>query len=337
MLQLLLERGQSYEDIGSLLGLGVDDVRARARSALTEMAGEDPDADVGLTDYLLGQADPIGRADAARHLQADPEANALAAKLEAQLRLLAPSAELPDLPQARAQRQPRAEPPGQTKKETPAAVSGSGDAAAPAVGSTSLDSRQRRLIAALLAGGVLVAVIVLIATGAFGGGGDQSSTTGSGQTAKTNKVTKALLLPVGGANGRAVALFGQVKGTPVIQLTAIGLDQPAKGEAYYAWLTNSQDLDLPIGGFPVDGKGRAVAQIKVPTQALELVANETFTSMQITRTNNSEYQAAVKAAAKQKTFPPLTGTSILSGEITGPIVGAAKATAATGQTGATGG
>jgi hypothetical protein len=72
MLQLLLERGQSYEDIAGLLGGSRDDVRKRARAALEELAGEDPDREVGVTDYLLGQADPIGRADVVRHLQADP-------------------------------------------------------------------------------------------------------------------------------------------------------------------------------------------------------------------------------------------------------------------------
>ena len=73
MLQLLLEGGQSYADIGSLLGIDADEVRSRARAALTEIGGADPDAKVGLTDYLLGQADPIGRADAARQLQHDPD------------------------------------------------------------------------------------------------------------------------------------------------------------------------------------------------------------------------------------------------------------------------
>ncbi len=99
MLQLLLERGQSYEDIAGLLGGSRDDVRKRARSALEELGGSDPDREVGLTDYLLGQADPIGRADAVRHLQSDPEALALAEELTAKLRLLAPDADLPDLPQ----------------------------------------------------------------------------------------------------------------------------------------------------------------------------------------------------------------------------------------------
>src|ERR671916_1661587 len=96
MLQLLLERGQSYDDIASVLGVSSDEVRERARAALRELGGADPDAEVGLTDYLLGQADPIGRADAVRHLQADPDALALAEELEAKLRLLAPDADLPD-------------------------------------------------------------------------------------------------------------------------------------------------------------------------------------------------------------------------------------------------
>ncbi|MGI9558017.1 MAG: sigma factor-like helix-turn-helix DNA-binding protein, partial [Solirubrobacterales bacterium] len=50
MLKLLLERGQSYEDIASLLGVSVDDARTRARAALAELVGTDPDTEVGLTD-----------------------------------------------------------------------------------------------------------------------------------------------------------------------------------------------------------------------------------------------------------------------------------------------
>jgi len=83
VLQLLLERGQSYADLATLLGVGEDEVRARARAALAELAGADPDRHVGLTDYLLGQADPIGRADAVRHLQGDPADHKLASDLAA--------------------------------------------------------------------------------------------------------------------------------------------------------------------------------------------------------------------------------------------------------------
>ncbi|MGH2955987.1 MAG: hypothetical protein ACRDL6_03225, partial [Solirubrobacterales bacterium] len=109
MLQLLLAGGQGYDDIGSLLGISADEVRSRSSAALGEMGGSDPDAQLPLTDYLLGQADPIGRADAVRHLQSDPEANALAERLVSQLRLLAPKAQLPEIPAARGRR--RAAPP----------------------------------------------------------------------------------------------------------------------------------------------------------------------------------------------------------------------------------
>jgi hypothetical protein len=102
MLQLLLEGGQNYADIGSLLGVDAGEVRNRSRAALADMGGADPDAQVSLTDYLLGQADPIGRADAARHLQGDPAAAALAQRLSTQLRLIAPGAQLPELPAASA-------------------------------------------------------------------------------------------------------------------------------------------------------------------------------------------------------------------------------------------
>ena len=100
LLQLLLG-GQSYEDIGSLLGTDAAQVRERARAALTEVGGADPDAKVGLTDFLLGKADPIGRADAVRQLQNDPEANELAAEVVSRLRLLSPNAQLPEIPPAK--------------------------------------------------------------------------------------------------------------------------------------------------------------------------------------------------------------------------------------------
>ncbi len=329
MLQLLLQRGQSYEDIASLLGLGVDDVRARARAALTEIAGEDPDREVGLTDYLLGQADPIGRADAARHLQADSDANALAGKLEAQLRLLAPGAQLPDLPRAQAPRPARKAAAGQ---ERPAAKI----PAAPG----SLSGRQRRVIAGLLAGVAVLIAVALVVGGAFdgGGGGSGSSTTGEGSTSTTaangDQVTKAVLRPLDGGSGRGVALFAQVRRVPVIQVTTIGLDQLSKGDTYYVWLYKSDKLALRVGGFVVDNRGRAVTQLQVPAEAVALVANGTFKQIDVTLTADADYRAALAAARRSKTLPALTGTSVMRGDITGPLVGAANR--ATGPTGATG-
>ncbi len=317
MLQLLLERRQSYEDIASLLGIGIDEVRARARGALSEVAGTDPDREVALTDYLLGQADPIGRADAARHLAADPAANELAAKIEAKLRLLAPGARLPEIPPAPAPRRAQDDPSAATR---PVA---SGGRSAPG----SISGRQRWLIAALLAGVAVVAVLALIVGGAFDGGGSDSNAAakGSGPTAAADgQVTKAVLRPLGDSAGKGVALFARVRKVPVIQVQTLGLDPLAKGQTYYVWLYKSENLALRVGGFVVDEKGRAVTQLKVPNEAVALVANGTFKKIDVTLTADADYRAALATARKQKTLPALTGTSVMRGEITGPLVGAAK-------------
>src|SRR5688572_20941309 len=122
LLQLVCERGQSYDDIAGLLGMSRDQVHAKARAALRELGGADPDAEVGLTDYLLGQADPIGRADAVRHIQSDPETAALAERIAAQLQLIAPDADLPDLPRAKGGKAARAE--RRPRETAPARASG---------------------------------------------------------------------------------------------------------------------------------------------------------------------------------------------------------------------
>ncbi len=188
MLQLLLERGQSYADLASLLGTDEAGVRARARAALTELAGADPDRNVGLTDYLLGQADPIGRADAVRHLKDDPHDLELATELTQKLRLVAPQAELPRLPGEEWRPRPRrASRPAagrlpipdrlrrkRTAEQSPAGAP-SAEAAAPRGPRTTMSRRQTQLLVVLGSGAVLVVMVVLAVSGAFSSGGDDSA------------------------------------------------------------------------------------------------------------------------------------------------------------------
>src|SRR5947207_1470271 len=182
MLQLLLERGQSYADLASLLGVGEAEVQTRARAALTELAGADPDRNVGLTDYLLGEADPIGRADAVRHLKDDPRDLELATELAQKLRLVAPQAVLPRLPgeerrpgPRRASRLSPARLPIPRRQGRRPAPEGAPETASGPL--TALSRRQTQLIVGLGSGAVLLVVIVLAATGAFGGGGSSTNST----------------------------------------------------------------------------------------------------------------------------------------------------------------
>jgi hypothetical protein len=211
MLQLLLQRGQSYEDIASLLGLEVEQVRSRARAALTEIGGEDPDRDVSLTDYLLGQADPIGRADAARQLQSDGSTRELADRLATQLRVLAPGADLPELPGADSgtPKRPKAQP-------APARVTDKEGAAPirrPLGGfASTLSKGQRQTIAALAGVGVVILLGVLALAGVFGGGdGDDSSASSDQQSNQASNnasgLTRALLTPQNGSDAQGVAVF----------------------------------------------------------------------------------------------------------------------------------
>jgi len=175
MLQLLLERDQSYDDLASVLGTERDEVRERARAALTELGGSDPDSDVALTDYLLGQADPIGRADAVRQLQSDPETLDLAEKIAAQLQLLAPDAELPQLPRSKAKRRGapalREEDEDAAPPRAPRRVPGGAAAGSLAArGRQMWSERRRQSIIALVAGAALLVVAVVLVTGVFGGG-----------------------------------------------------------------------------------------------------------------------------------------------------------------------
>jgi hypothetical protein len=93
LLRLLLESGQSYDDIAGVLGSDRAAVRERARDALAQLGGDRPGPE--LTDYLLGQASPVERADMARRLSADQAEAAWAAELAERLREVAPQAAIP--------------------------------------------------------------------------------------------------------------------------------------------------------------------------------------------------------------------------------------------------
>src|SRR5207244_6385368 len=209
MLQLLLERGQSYADLASLLGVEEAEVRTRARAALTELAGVDPDREVGLTDYLLGQADPIGRADAVRHLKDDPRDLELATELTQKLRLVAPQAELPRLPgeerrprPRRASRLPLSRLPipdrlrrKQTAEQPPEGAP-SFEAAASRGLRTTLSRRQTQLVVALGSGAVLLVMIVLGVSGAFSSGGNDAGTASTTSTTSTSANARPQGFPV---------------------------------------------------------------------------------------------------------------------------------------------
>jgi hypothetical protein len=320
MLQLLLERGQSYEDLASVLGVGVDEVRSRARAALAELGGADPDAQVGLTDYLLGQADPIGRADAVRQLQGDPEARQLASELLDRLRELAPGAQLPELPKPRERR-------GVLGRRAQAAPAGAGAAApqpegertpsAPARLRETLSRGQQQMIVALVAGAVIVIAVVLLITGAFDGDDEAQPAAETPTTAQAegDVLTTVPLRAQGGSDATGEATFGLATGDqPYVDLTLENLSTLPQDRTYVVWLLLSGDQGYPLSPLQVSGDGSFSDRFPIPQFAIPIASRARFVDISLSE-NRSLLEDLRRAVNQQRPVLGYQGDSVLRGEI----------------------
>jgi hypothetical protein len=322
MLRLLAQREQGYEDIAALMGLSVDDVRAKVKDALAQLEQE------GVAPPPLPADPPVAIA---------PQPPAPAPEL--------PAAEEPE--PAASKPEPAVVPEPVPAPAAPAAATEKPAPRAPRRRSSgppkiSMPSGQgaRAAIAAGVAVLALVIVVLIVSGGGGGGDSDSGTTTSAAETTATEtkasgeaettptsnnaEVTKAVLTSVDGGDATGAAIFGRVKNSLALQVSAKGLDQLPAGQGYTIWLAQSPQRMLPLASSPVDKKGQIGAQFEVPTEVLAYLANGTFDQLVITRTVNSALNAALKKATKEERAPAYTGTEVLSGTVTGPIVGAAK-------------
>jgi hypothetical protein len=310
-LQLLLERGQTYSDLATLLAVDEAEVRDRARAALTELGGADPDRNVGLTDYLLGQADPIGRADASRHLRNDPGDHALATALSEHLRETFPDAELPRLPgEPRQRRRPRAK------------AAERGEPKGPGRGPAGLSPSQTRLVVVLGSAAVLLIAVVLAVTGAFGGGDDDESsaageetTTAAAAPADEQAIERVALRPTSGGNASGEALFGLATGDqPFVEVAIDGLEPAPKGEQYVIWLMLTRTQGYPLSPINVDQRGSYSSRFPIPSAVLPVVARVRFVDVSIAPAR--EIRQVVRGALEDSSLVlDKPGRSVLHGTI----------------------
>jgi hypothetical protein len=261
MLQLLLERGQGYADLASILGVDATEVRIRARAALTELAGVNPDRNVALTDYLLGQADPIDRADAVRHLKDSPDDLAMVTELAQKLRLVAPEAQLPRLPgeerQPRQRRVTRERVPVPLRKVLPQRRAKAEDAE-PRPPRTTLTRRQTQGIVVAGCAAVLVAVGALAIAGVFSGNSAGSATTAT--STSTN----------------ASATSGKPQGYPLLPISAASSSGKVK----------------------LSSNGSYQNTIPIPSAVQPILPN--VQAVAITLAKNSDVSNAIQAALQQQ-------------------------------------
>jgi hypothetical protein len=342
MLRLLAQREQGYEDIAALMGLSVEQVRERVKDALAQLEQEKAEAPAAPAEEPRG-AGPVAQGGASSSQAAGeappstPPAPEATSEETAEVQAVPLEPEGPAVP---VEQEPVASPKG---SEVPAAEAASA-AEVPREPKVSRSGPPRvslpegngaRAAIAAGVGAVIVLVVVLIVGG--GGGGSSSGTTASGantgtsaeegeptSTGGSKQLTKAVLEPVGGSSASGVAIFGRVKKALALQVEAEGLNPTAKGHSYTVWLAASPQKMLPLASTAVAKDGRIGAQFEVPAEVLAYLANESFGQIVITETEDSALKASLKKATGEKKAPAYTGTAVLEGTVTGPIVGAAK-------------
>lgn len=305
ILRLLSQRGeQGYEDLSALMGVDAVEVHRRAQEAAAQLEAE------GIPAPAIPE--PSGGGGSATTAPREPEPApppAPAAKKPETLKE-------PEAPKA-------ALPPGKPKPPL----------------RKELKLLEGRGLWAILAGAAIVVLFVVFVLfgGGDDGGGDTTTTSSSASSDGTvaaltkaseggnRKVTKASLEAVDDSDAIGVAIFGRVKDSLALQVAAEGLEPTGDGESYTIWLAASPERMLPLASTDeVGDDGRLAAQVEVPTEVLAYLANETFGQIAITRTDDSQLEASLAKATKAKQAPVYTGDGVLRGDVTGPIVGAAK-------------
>ncbi len=314
LLQLVCERGQSYEDLAGLLGISEREVRAKARGALGELGGADPDSEVGLTDYLLGQADPIGRADAVRYLQQEPEARELAETIVTKLQAIAPAAELPKLPEPKGRRRKAAGP-----TAAKAADRGLPDSPRPAAARASSGggqaSRQTRLIAALGLGGLIVLFAILAIAGVFDGGGNGDAAAADPAEAQRD-ITPVPLSAQDGSGVGGLAEFGLANDQLFVDLQLDGLDPDiGRNKAYVLWMMLNRNAGYPVTLIAPGPNGSVNDRFTIPAP-VAVVVGGTAQFVEVSESPADELQKVINAAVQDGApVVPFAGTSLARGRI----------------------
>jgi hypothetical protein len=350
MLRLLAQREQGYEDIAALMGLSVEQVRERVSDALKQLEEEGkpvPEPPAPPPAEELRPTGPVAGDDSSSSRAAgeEPSPTPPAGGGSAEETVAVPAAE---------EQAPSAvEPPGAEKASDAKAAEVAAGATSPQPGDRSTAGRakqprsgppkvsmpQSNGARAAIGAGVAAVVVLIVVLIVGGSGGDSSSsttasspaaatrsaeTTESTSSSEAKQVTKAVLGPVGGSEATGVAIFGRVKNSLALQVEAEGLSPTDSAHSYAIWLAQSPQKMLPLASTAVKSDGRIAAQFEVPTEVLAYLANEAFGQIVVTEVAESTLKAALKKAASEKKAPSYTGTPVLEGTVTGPIVGAAK-------------
>jgi hypothetical protein len=323
VIQLVLQRGRSYDQIAAMLSIDRAAVRQRALGALDALG---PHTQVPserralITDYLLGQLPERTTEDARRQLAEYPSDRAWARVVAAELGPLA-SGRLPEIPVAAADgAEPTAEPevvqapaqpiaPGAPAHAEPVAAAPAPAEAEPTRRTAAPPASRRggALLLGLVALAIVAVVVIVIATSGSSNKSNQAASASSTAASTTAGSTSTgaqilgqinLTAPSGSSKTAGIAEVLRRGTTVGIAIVAQNVP-PNQHDAYAVWLYNSPS-DAHILGFVnpgVGSNGRLSTTGPLPTNASH------FKQLIITRETQSH--------------PRQPGSIILQGQLTG--------------------
>jgi Na+-transporting methylmalonyl-CoA/oxaloacetate decarboxylase gamma subunit len=328
ILRLLAQRGAAgYDDLAALMGISVEEVHRRAQQAATDLEAEGIPAP-----EIPAPGGEGGPPSVSKDGEAPPGGP--------------PSPESPETapPEKRSAPERKAAP--EPVKPIPHHEHGHG----PKEIAHEAKLLENRGLWAILAGVAIVVVFLVILLVSGGGGSDSSSTNASSPQShceeptaaapkpsgkaiavlaaaavkSSKEPTRAVLNPVDGSEAKGLVVFGRVKDSLALQVAAEGLAPLPSCGRYTVWLAASPQKMLPLASIEVGKNGQIRAQVEVPVEVLAYLASETFDQIAITATDESQLKASLKEATKAKAAPEYTGTEVLRGNVSGPVVGIAK-------------
>ena len=319
ILELVLQRRQSYEDLADMLGMSTPRVRQLAREALADLsprsaARVDEDWRGQIADYLLGQqTGPEGTATRG-HLKRSEPARLWALSLLDSLDHMYDESALPVIPEGDAaplrarEREPEPEP---TRERPPLRER---RPVRPLSTDAETIVRRRRIAGAAGAAAVLLFFLLVWPVGLLTGDDDgDSGGSSSAEADEQPRVLGQLLLrPQSGEKGVGIALITERDGERSLLVQARGLRPTRDGQAYEVWLFNSQDDATSMGAQLTDRQGNYQGAGRLPENY------EDFQYLDISRENvdqNAAHSGDSVLRGRLDDLQAATGTG--SGELEG--------------------
>jgi hypothetical protein len=271
ILELVIQRRQSYSDLADMLGMPTARVRQLAREALVELSSRsaarvDADWRGQVADYLLGQqTGPEGTATRG-HLKRSEPARLWALSLLDSLDHLYDETDLPVIPEGeaapvRGRERERARGPEPERERPPLRTR----PARPLSDDAEAIVRRRRIAGAAAAATAVLFILLVWPVGLLTGDDDEGGGSTSDASAAQPRVLGQLLLrPQSGEKGVGIALITENDGDRSLLVQARGLKPTREGEAYEVWLFNSQQDATSMGAQLTDKQGNYQGAGRLP-------------------------------------------------------------------------